>query len=239
MKRILITGATGGIGSELVKLYASHNYFVLAFGTNPEKLNLLKDKYKDNIEVFSCDMKNKEEIQSTFNKNEAELSNIDILINNAGITRDNLFIRLSDSDWEDVMSINFISHTVICKLVLKGMMKKRWGRIVSISSDAAKIGNPGQANYVSSKGALEAFTKTIANEVAKRGITVNCVAPGFIKTEIIDTIEPSALEKMVKMIPTGQIGSAADVANAVFFLTSEESSYITGQILHVNGGLTM
>ena len=239
MKKILITGATGGIGSELVKLYTSHNYFVLAFGTNAEKLNLLKDRYKDKIEVFSCDMKNKKDIQSTFEKNEVELSNIDILVNNAGITRDNLFLRLSNSDWDDVMNINFISHTVICKLVLKGMMKKRWGRIVSISSDAAKIGNPGQANYVSSKGALEAFTKTIANEVAKRGITVNCVAPGFIKTEIIDTIESTTLENMVKMIPTGQIGAAADVANAVFFLTGEESSYITGQILHVNGGLTM
>ena len=239
MKRILITGATGGIGSELVRLYTSHNYFVLAFGTNIEKLNLLKDKYKDKIEVFSCDMKSKQEIQSTFEKYEAELANIDILVNNAGITRDNLFIRLSNSDWEDVMNINFISHTVICKFVLKGMMKKRWGRIVSISSDAAKIGNPGQANYVSSKGALEAFTKTIANEVAKRGITVNCVAPGFIKTEIIDAMDPSTLDNMIKMIPTGQIGSASDVANAVFFLTSEESSYITGQILHVNGGLTM
>ena len=239
MKKILITGATGGIGSELVKLYTSHDYFVLAFGTNVEKLNLLKDKYKDNIKVFTCDMKNKEDIKSTFENNKDELSDINILINNAGITRDNLFIRLSESDWDDVMNINFISHTVLCRLVMKGMMKKKWGRIVSISSDAAKIGNPGQANYVSSKGALEAFTKTIANEVAKRGITVNCVAPGFIKTEIIDTIDTSTLDNMLKMIPTGKIGTVSDVANAVFFLTREESSYITGQVLHVNGGLTM
>ena len=239
MKRILITGATGGIGSELVKLYTSRDYFVLAFGTNNEKLSFLKDKYKDKIEVFSCDMKNKEDIKSTFEKNESELNNVSILVNNAGITRDNLFIRLSETDWDDVMNVNFIAHTVFCKLVLKSMMKKRWGRIVSISSDAAKIGNPGQANYVSSKGALEAFTKTIANEVAKRGITVNCVSPGFIKTEIIDTIDPSTLDNMIKMIPTGHIGSVSDIANAVFFLTSEESSYITGQILHVNGGLTM
>ncbi len=239
MKKILITGATGGIGSELVKLYTSHNYFVLAFGTNAEKLDNLKNTYKDKIKVFSCDMKNIEDIKSIFKENEEDLNNINILVNNAGITRDNLFIRLSDNDWTDVMNINFISHTVFCKLVLKGMMKNRWGRIVSISSDAAKIGNPGQANYVSSKGALEAFTKTIANEVAKRGITVNCVAPGFIKTEIIDTIDPLSLDNMVKLIPSGKIGLASDVANAVFFLTSEESSYITGQILHVNGGLTM
>tara|TARA_B100000575_G_C23034660_1_gene595602 strand:- start:552 stop:1106 length:555 start_codon:yes stop_codon:yes gene_type:complete len=181
----------------------------------------------------------KEEINITYEKISKDFKLIDILINNAGITKDNLFIRMSESDWFDVMNINFLSHVHLTKLVLKGMMKNKWGRIVSISSEAAKIGNAGQANYVSSKGALEAFTRTLANEVAKRGITVNCVAPGFIQTEIIESVNKVTLNKLVENIPMGEIGKASDVANAVFFLTREESSYITGQILRVNGGLTM
>ncbi len=239
MKKVLITGATGGIGTELVKAYSTKEYFVIALGTNKEKLNKLTEIYQNNFEAYECDLSDIENINQTFKKIFDKHNNIDILINNAGITKDNLFIRISDEDWNKVLNVNFIAHTTICRLVLKGMMKKRWGRIVSISSDAAKIGNSGQANYVASKGALEAFSRTLANEVAKRGITVNCISPGFIKTDILDTINKATLDNMEKMIPVGKIGSVCDVSNAVFFLTSEESSYITGQILHVNGGLTM
>ncbi len=239
MKNVLITGATGGIGSKLVNIYHSKGYNICALGTNAQKLKSLNNLYNDKIKTYCCDMSLKEEINITYEKISKDFKLIDILINNAGITKDNLFIRMSESDWFDVMNINFLSHVHLTKLVLKGMMKNKWGRIVSISSEAAKIGNAGQANYVSSKGALEAFTRTLANEVAKRGITVNCVAPGFIQTEIIESVNKVTLNKLVENIPMGEIGKASDVANAVFFLTREESSYITGQILRVNGGLTM
>ena len=239
MKKVIITGATGGIGAELVKVYMINNYKVFALGTNSEKLNLLRETYTNNLETYKCDMLDIKNIKTTVEQIIDYAKNVDILINNAGVTKDNLFVRMSDEDFIKVMNVNFNAHVVFCKSVLKGMMKNKWGRIVSISSDAAKIGNPGQANYVSSKGAMEAFTRTIANEVAKRGITVNCVSPGFIRTDILETIDPNTLENMKKMIPCGEIGSPNDVANAVFFLTKEESSYITGQVLHVNGGLTM
>ncbi len=239
MKNIIITGATGGIGAELVKIYSAKNYNIAALGTNVKKLKNIEDTYGDNIKTYECDMADKNNIYSTFKMIADEFKSIDILINNAGITRDNLFIRINDEDMYDVLNINFIAHTILCKLVLKGMMKNRWGRIVNISSDAAKIGNPGQANYVSSKGALEAFTRTLANEVAKRGITVNCVSPGFIDTDILQTIDENTLNNMLKSIPVGRVGNVSDIAHAVFFLTKEESSYITGQVIHVNGGLTM
>ena len=164
---------------------------------------------------------------------------IDILINNAGITRDNLFLRMKDSEWDDVINLNLNSNFILTKLIIKDMIKKKWGRVINISSTAAKIGNSGQANYVASKSAIEGLTRTLANEVASRGITVNCVAPGFVNTEILDSLEKSRLEKMVERVPVGRIGTAGEIADAVYFLSSEESSYITGQVLHVNGGLTM
>ena len=146
---------------------------------------------------------------------------------------------MKDDEWNDVININLNSNYKLTKIVIKDMIKSKWGRIVNISSDAAKIGNPGQSNYVASKSAIEGLTRTIANEVASRGITVNCVAPGFIKTEILDTVDKKKLSSMEEKIPLGRIGNVDEIASVVYFLSSEESSYITGQVLHVNGGLTM
>ena len=146
---------------------------------------------------------------------------------------------MKDDEWNDVININLNSNYKLTKIVIKDMIKAKWGRIVNISSDAAKIGNPGQSNYVASKSAIEGLTRTIANEVASRGITVNCVAPGFIKTEILDSVDKKRLSMMEEKIPLGRIGNADEIASAVYYLSSEESSYITGQVLHVNGGLTM
>ena len=170
---------------------------------------------------------------------QASCDSIDILINNAGITKDNVFLRMQKDQWDDVINVNLNSNFLLTKLVIKGMIKKRWGRIVNITSVVAKMGNPGQANYVASKSAIEGFSRTLAQEVASRNITINCVAPGFVDTDILSTIEPEKLKDMTKNIPVGRIGTPEDVSNAVFFLSSEESSYITGQVIHVNGGLTM
>ena len=163
----------------------------------------------------------------------------DILINNEGITKDNVFLRMQKDQWDDVINVNLNSNFILTKLVIKGMIKKRWGRIINITSVVAKMGNPGQANYVASKSAIEGLTRSIAQEVASRNITINYVAPGFIDTDILSTVEPEKLKDMSKNIPVGRIGTPEDVSNAVFFLSSEESSYITGQVIHVNGGLTM
>ena len=165
--------------------------------------------------------------------------NTNILINNAGITKDNLFLRMNDDEWNDVINLNLNSNYKLTKMIIKDMIKAKWGRIINISSDAAKIGNPGQTNYVASKSAIEGMTRSIANEVASRGITVNCIAPGFVNTDILQTIDEKRLNIMKEKIPMGRIGEAEEIASVVYFLSTKESSYITGQVFHVNGGLTM
>ena len=239
MKNVLITGATGGIGSALIDAFYSKEYNLFISGTNKEKLQSIKSKYTERLEVCGCDLSKDAEIENLVIKAEEYYGSIDILVNNAGITKDNLFLRISKEDWDQVININLNANFLITKLALKNMVKKRWGRIINISSDASKIGNPGQTNYVASKSAIEGFTRSLASEVASRNITANCISPGFIDTNMLDNIEQNKLENMVKNIPCGRIGDPKDVANAVFFLASEESSYITGQVLHVNGGLTM
>ncbi len=239
MKNILITGATGGIGQSLVKLFHSKGYVICATGTNSEKLNLLEKSFKDRFKAIKCNLTNHAEIEELVLKSKEFYGITNILINNAGITKDNLFIRIKDNEWNDVIDLNLNSNYKLSKIILKDMIKHKWGRIVNISSDAAKLGNPGQSNYVAAKAAVEGMTRSIANEVASRGITVNCVAPGFVNTEILDTIDEKKLIMMKEKIPLGRIGIANEIAAAVYFLSSEESSYITGQVLHVNGGLTM
>tara|TARA_B100000965_G_scaffold404075_1_gene433854 strand:+ start:1815 stop:2534 length:720 start_codon:yes stop_codon:yes gene_type:complete len=239
MKNVLITGATGGIGSALIDSFYSNEFNLFLTGSNKEKLQSIKSKYTQNLETCVCDLSKDKEIDELMKKANEYFGSIDILINNAGITKDNLFLRINNEDWNQVININLNANFSITKTAIKDMVKKRWGRIINISSDAAKIGNPGQTNYVASKSAIEGFSRSLANEVAARNITVNCISPGFINTNILDGIEKDKLESMAKNIPCGRIGDPKDVANAVFFLASEESSYITGQVIHVNGGLTM
>ncbi len=239
MKNVLITGATGGIGSALVSIFHKNGYNIFATGTNTEKLKSLKEKYNERLGCLKSDLLDKSQIERIVKTANEHFGTIHILINNAGITKDNLFIRMKDQEWNDVLNVNLNANYLLTKLVIKDMIKSKWGRVINISSDAAKLGNSGQANYVASKSAIEGITRTIANEVATRGITVNCVSPGFIKTDIIETINKDRLNSMLANVPIGRMGDINEVASAVFFLSSEESSYITGQVLRVNGGLTM
>ena len=239
MKNVLITGATGGIGLALVKFFHENGYIICATGTNSQKLNILEKTYKDRLKSIKCDLSESAQIDDLVRKTKEFYGTTNILINNAGITKDNLLLRMKDEEWNEVINLNLNSNFKLTKLIIKDMIKSKWGRVINISSDAAKIGNPGQSNYVASKAAIEGMTKTIANEVASRGVAVNCVAPGFVQTEILDTVDERTLERMKEKIPLGRVGIAEEIASAVYFLSSEESGYITGQVLHVNGGLTM
>ena len=239
MKNVLITGATGGIGQALVEKFHTKGCTVCATGTNIKKLKALENIYRKRFVGIQCDLSKRSEIEDLVVKSNEFYGNTNILINNAGITKDSLFMRLKDDDWDSVINLNLNSNYMLTKLIIKDMVKSKWGRIVNISSDAAKIGNPGQSNYVASKAAIEGITRTIANEVASRGITVNCVSPGFVNTEILKTVGEEKLSKMKEKIPMGRVGTTDEIASAVYFLCSEESSYITGQVIHINGGLTM
>ena len=238
-KTALITGATGGLGLAIAEEFYKKKYNLVLTGTNDTKLKLLEDKFTINTKVIKCNLAETSEITMMFDSIPVEFNGIDILINNAGITKDNLFLRMKDEDWDSVLNVNLKANFSLCKMVVKGMVKKRWGRIINISSAVAKMGNAGQTNYAASKAAIEGLTRSLSLEVASRGITVNAVAPGFIGTEILESIDPKKLEDMAKNIPVGRIGDVTDISNIVSFLASVESSYITGQVLHVNGGLTL
>ena len=237
-KKVLITGATGGIGNCLVKKFYELGAEVVATGTKEEKLNDIKDKFSNvHVEKFKLDEHSK--IEEFIEKIHTKLDGIDVLVNNAGITLDNLSIRLTENDWKKVLDINLTSTFLMCKSVIKKMLKKKYGKIINITSIVGHTGNQGQANYSASKAGIVAFSKSLAMEYAKKNININCVSPGFIKTEMTDAINEDFKKILISKIPSGNLGSGEDVSNCVAFLASDMSKYINGETIHVNGGMYM
>ena len=237
-KKVLITGATGGIGNSLVKKFNDLGAKIVATGTNEQKLTNLKNNFPSiKIEKFKLDEHS--EIESFIDKIDKELEGLEILVNNAGITLDNLSIRLTEENWKKVIDINLNSSFFMCKFAIKKMLKKKYGKIINITSVIGHTGNAGQANYAASKAGIIGFSKSLAIEYAKKNININCVSPGFIKTEMTEKINEKSKEILIGKIPAGAIGSGEDVSNCVAFLASDEAKYINGETIHVNGGLYM
>ena len=237
-KNILITGATGGIGNELVKKFISLGGNVLGTGTKTEKLDELKKKYS-NIKVKKFDMIEHERVEEFIDNAHLELGGLDVLINNAGVNVDNLSVRMKDNEWKKVIDVNLTSTFLLSKYAIKKMLKNKFGRIVNITSIVGHTGNLGQANYAASKSGLIGMSKSLAIEYAKKNITINCVSPGFITSNMTTSIAEKVKLYLTSRIPMGRLGSGEDVANCVAFLSSNEASYITGETIHVNGGMYM
>ena len=237
-KKVLITGATGGIGNSLVEKFYNLGSTIVATGTNEEKLSNLKKKFPNIlIEKFKLDEHSK--IESFVENVEKKLEGLDILVNNAGITLDNLSIRLTEENWKKVLDINLTSSFLMCKHAIKKMLRKKSGKIVNITSIVGHTGNLGQANYAASKAGIVAFSKSLAIEYAKKNININCVSPGFIKTDMTDKINEDFKKILIGKIPSGDLGTGEDISNCVAFLASDMAKYINGETIHVNGGMYM
>ena len=237
-KKILVTGATGVIGGDIVRKFLSLNGTVLGTGTNLEKLNSLKDK-NPNLITEQFDISKHDKIDEFIERVFSNLGGLDILINNAGITKDNLSLRMKNEEWQKVIDVNLTSTFYLCKSSIKKMLKNKFGRIVNITSIVGHTGNVGQGNYSASKAGVVSMSKSLAIEYAKKNITINCVSPGFIKTNMTDKISDQFKSELLSRIPMNRLGSGEDVSNTVAFLSSNESSYITGETIHVNGGMYM
>ena len=237
-KKVLITGATGGIGNHLVKKFHDLGSSIVACGTNEDKLNNLKKNFSGIcIEKFKLDEHDK--IENFINSVHEKIDGLDVVVNNAGITLDNLSIRLTEEDWKKVIDINLTSTFLMCKYAIKKMLKQKHGKIINITSIVGHTGNLGQANYAASKAGIVAFSKSLAIEYAKKNININCVSPGFIKTEMTDQINEDFKKTLISKIPSGNLGSGEDVSNCVAFLASDMANYVNGETIHVNGGMYM
>ena len=236
MRTALITGASRGIGNAVALEFKDKGYSVIGTATSKDSAENLN---KIGIEGYVLDLSSKDSIEEFWSSLEESGKDISVLVNNAGITRDNIVLRMSDEEWEDIMSVHLYGTFQLSKKALKMMLKSKWGRIINISSASASIGNRGQSNYAAAKAGVEAFTKSLAKEVGKRDITINAVAPGFISTDMTKNNDGVNSEYLIKEIPLGRFGEPEEVANLVYFLCSPDSSYITGQTIHINGGLYM
>ncbi|WP_299626663.1 3-oxoacyl-[acyl-carrier-protein] reductase [Pelagibius sp.] len=238
-KTALVTGASGGIGGAIAaRLHAQGATLVLS-GTREEALQARAAELGERAHVMTCNLANEGEASALVGRVEQELGQLDILVNNAGLTRDGLAMRMKNEDWREVIEVNLTAAFRLSRAALKGMMKRRWGRIVGISSIVGVTGNPGQANYVASKAGLIGMSKALAQEVATRGITVNCVAPGMIETAMTDALNEQQRARLLAVIPMQRLGKVDEISSAVVFLASDEAAYVTGQTLHVNGGMAM
>ncbi|MEL6597052.1 MAG: 3-oxoacyl-[acyl-carrier-protein] reductase [Pseudomonadota bacterium] len=238
-KNALITGASGGLGGEIAKSLHSAGATVGLSGTRVEPLEALAAELGERAHVLPCNLSDMEAVDALPKQAVEAMGSVDVLVNNAGITRDNLFMRMSDEEWASVLAVNLTATMKLCKGVMRGMMKARWGRIVNISSVVGATGNPGQANYAASKAGVVGMSKSLAYEVASRGITVNCVAPGFITTAMTDKLTDDQKAAILTNVPAGRMGDADEIGAAVLYLASAEAGYVTGATLHVNGGMAM
>jgi 3-oxoacyl-[acyl-carrier protein] reductase len=238
-RKALVTGASGGIGEEIARILHKQGAIVGLHGTRVEKLEALAAELGDRVKIYPADLSDRDAVKALAVKAEAELEGVDILVNNAGITKDGLFVRMSDEDWDNVIEVNLTSAFRLTRELTHPMMRRRFGRIINITSIVAVTGNPGQANYCASKAGMIGFTKSLAAEIATRNVTVNCVAPGFIESAMTGKLNDKQKDAIMGAIPMRRMGAGAEVAAAVAYLASSEAGYVTGQTLHVNGGMAM
>ncbi len=238
-KTALVTGATGGIGGAIARALHAQGATVAVSGTRQDALDALSRELGERVHPMICNLQDVEAVEALIGKAEEAMGQVDILVNNAGITRDNIFMRMKDEEWDTVLAVNLTATFRLMRSAVKGMMRRRFGRIVGITSVVGVTGNPGQGNYAAAKAGMIGMSKSLAQEVASRGITVNCVAPGFIETAMTDALNEKQREVVLGRVPAGRLGTSGDIAAAVVYLASDEAAYVTGQTLHVNGGMAM
>jgi 3-oxoacyl-[acyl-carrier protein] reductase len=235
----LVTGASGGIGGAIARALHGQGAAVAVSGTRLDALDALAGDLKERVHVLPCDLADKDAVEALVPKSEELMSRLDILVANAGVNRDNLFVQLRDEDWDAVLAVNLTATFRLARAAVRGMMRRRFGRIIAISSVVGVTGNPGQSNYTASKAGLIGMIKSVAAEYAKRGVTANCIAPGFIASPMTEKLNDKQREAILARVPAGRLGSGADVAAAAVYLASDEAAYVTGATLHVNGGMAM